>query len=250
MPGSPRTTTSPPSPASARSAVVAACPNSSSRPTIRVGADLDVASRRSPTTSNAETGSSLPFSSSRCSTPHANRSPAARRVTSPTRMRPGDACDWRRAAVFSASPVAPYSTRPPPPIGPSTTSPVSMPTRISIGEVSPSVCPTMRSAARIARSASSSCVAGAPKSARIPSPARSLTVPPNASTASTIDPTAPPSTSRASSGSIRSVSCVDPTTSANSAVTTLRSSRISPAIVRFWSSSVAMGTARVGPAQR
>ena len=229
MPGSPRTTRSPPSPASARSAVVAARSNSSSRPTIGVGADADGASRRSPITSNAGTGSALPFSSSRCSSPHANRSPAARRVTSPTRTRPGDACDCRRAAVFSASPVAPYSTRPPPPIGPSTTSPVSMPTRTDTE--SSSVRSTMRSAARIARSASSSCVTGAPNSARIPSPARSLTVPPNASTASTIRRTAPPRTSRASSGSIRSVSWVEPTTSANSAVTTLRSSRISPAIV-------------------
>ena len=35
--------------------------------------------------------------------------------------------------MFSASPVAPYSTRPPPPIGPSTTSPVSIPTRIRDG---------------------------------------------------------------------------------------------------------------------
>ena len=230
MPGSPTTTRSPPSPASARSAVVAARSNSSSRPTIGVGADADGASRRSPITSNVKTGSALPFSSSRCSCPHANRSPAARRVTSPTRTHPGDAFDCRRAAVFSASPVAPYSTRPPPPIGPSTTSPVSMPTRTRTTESSP-VRSTMRSAARIARSASSSCVTGAPNNARIPSPARSLTVPPNASTASTIRRTAPPRTSRASSGSIRSVSWVEPTTSANSAVTTLRSSRISPAIV-------------------
>src|SRR4249919_3103213 len=250
MPGSPRTTRIPPSPASARSAVVAAPSNSSSRPTIGVGGDVDGASRRSPTTSNAGTGSALPFSSSRCSSPHANRAPSARRVTPRTRTHPGDACDCRRAAVFSASPVAPYSTRPPPPIGPSTTSPVSMPTRMASGRpASSSARSTIRSAARIARSASSSCVTGAPKSARIPSPARSLTVPPNASTASTIRRTAPPRTSRASSGSIRSVSCVEPTTSANRAVTTLRSSRISPLIARFCASSLALGTRRGRPDQ-
>ena len=137
-----------------------------------------VRSRRSPTTSNAETGSSLPFS--RAAAPHPTRTGRRprRRVTSPTRTPPGGACDCRRAAVFSASPVAPYSIRPPPPIGPRTTSPVSMPTRTDSvgGPPPPSVSRTMRSAARIARSASSSCVIGAPKSARMPSPARSLTV--------------------------------------------------------------------------
>ena len=72
---------------------------------------------------------------------------------------PGSACDCRRAAVLIASPVAPYSTRPPPPTGPSTTSPVSIPTRTAIGR---SASPTMRSPARIARSASSSSMFGAP----------------------------------------------------------------------------------------
>ncbi len=84
----------------------------------------------------------------------------------------------------------------------------------------------MRTAARTARSASSSCEMGAPNSASTPSPARSFTVPPNASTAWTTRATASPTMSLTSSGSSRSPSPVEPTRSANTAVTTLRSSRM------------------------
>ena len=85
---------------------------------------------------------------------------------------------------------------------------------------------TIRSAARTARSASSSDATGAPKNASTPSPARSLTWPPSASTSRTMRATASPTTSLTSSGSSRSASAVEPTRSAKSAVTTLRSSRI------------------------
>jgi len=82
------------------------------------------------------------------------------------------------------------------------------------------------SPARTARSGSSSCVTGAPKSASTPSPARSLIVPPKSSTAWTMRAIASPTTSFASSGSSCSPSAVEPARSAKSAETTLRSSRI------------------------
>jgi hypothetical protein len=78
----------------------------------------------------------------------------------------------------------------------------------------------------MARSGSSSWATGAPNSARMPSPARSLMVPPNSSTARTMRAMASPTMSFASSGSSVSPSAVDPTRSANSAVTAFRSSRI------------------------
>src|SRR6266700_7271181 len=85
--------------------------------------------------------------------------------------------------------------------------------------------PAIFRAARTARSASSSCAVGAPNRASTPSPARSLMVPPNASTAPTTRATASPTMSLTSSGSRRSPSAVEPTRSANNAVTTFRSSR-------------------------
>src|SRR5205807_548511 len=84
----------------------------------------------------------------------------------------------------------------------------------------------MPSEARTARSTSSSWVTGAPNSASTPSPAMSFTVPPKASTVFTIRATASATTRRTSSGSSRSPSWVEPTRSAKTAVTTLRSSRI------------------------
>ena len=58
------------------------------------------------------------------------------------------------------------------------------------------------------------------------SPASSDTAPPKASTATTIRRTASPTTLVKSSGSSRSASAVEPTTSANRAVTTFRASRV------------------------
>ena len=156
-------------------------------------------------------------------------------MPSPTSTVPGSAADWSLAARLTASPVAPYSMREPAPIAPTTTGPDSTPTRTpnpSIPQLprtssanSP-ISSTIRNPARRARSGSSSWATGAPKSASTPSPARSLTVPPNASTAPTIRPTASPTTSFSSSGSRRSPSAVDPTRSAKRAVTNRRSSRI------------------------
>ena len=88
----------------------------------------------------------------------------------PIRISPGSADCWRRAATFSASPVAkvesPSST---------TTSPASIPIRTGSSSLPFS---TIATAARTARSASSSCAVGTPKTARTASPANFSTVPP------------------------------------------------------------------------
>ena len=93
--------------------------------------------------------------------------------------------------MFTVSPNAAYSTRDPAPTSPTTTAPVAAPTRTPkpsapqprrTSRAYSSISPMMRSAQRTARSASSSRVVGAPKKARTPSPARSLTWPPSDST--------------------------------------------------------------------
>lgn len=100
----------------------------------------------------------------------------------------------------------------------------SIPNARSTSSAYSAMSATAWSAARTARSGSSSCACGAPKSASTPSPARSFTVPPYASTAPMIRVTASFTTSLRSSGSSRSASAVEPTRSANIAVTTRRSS--------------------------
>ena len=189
-----------------------------------------------PSTVNAVTGSNFPFSSNARSALHANRSTTTCCVACPTSTEPGWACDCRRAATFTASPSAANSTRSPAPIAPVMTGPVLMPIRTlrastphpsATSRPNVAMSSTMRRPARTARSASSSCAVGAPKSARTPSPARSFTVPPNASTAMTMRATASPTTSLSSSGSSRSPRAVEPTRSANRAVTSRRSSRMS-----------------------
>ena len=167
-----------------------------------------------------------------------NSSCTCARAVGPTSTDPTRASDWSLAAVFTTSPVAPYSMWLPPPTGPVTARPASIPTRTPNGSMAYSRrtrrawSATRRwisSPARTARSVSSSCATGAPNRASTPSPATSFTVPPNRSTVSAIARTAPPTTSRTSSGSNRSASAVDPATSADSAVIVRRSSRISAA---------------------
>ena len=215
--------------------------SSRSRPTIGVSTPSSPRTVGAPSaaasTGRATTGAALPLSVSVTGSPHEKSGSASRCVSSPTRTVPGAAWDCSRAAVFTASPSALYSTRPPAPIAPTTTSPVSTPTRTpnpptpqprSTSAANCAMSSTIRRPARIARSASSSCATGAPNSASSPSPARSFTVPPKASTAPIIRAIASATISFRSSGSRRSPSGVEPTMSANSAVTTRRSSRMSP----------------------
>ena len=79
---------------------------------------------------------------------------------------------------------------------------------------------------RAARSGSSSCAAGTPKYAQIPSPWYACTMPPYSSTARLIIVTHSPTSTFASSGSSRSPSAVEPTMSAKRTVTGRRSSSI------------------------
>ena len=106
---------------------------------------------------------------------------------------------------------------------PVTTSPVLTPILPSIP--SPGSAARISSAARTARSASSSRTIGTPKRAITASPMNFSTVPPCRSTIVFISPKYLASTLRSASGSTDSPSAVEPTTSQNSTVTTLRCTR-------------------------
>ena len=82
----------------------------------------------------------------------------------------------------------------------------------------------MRSAARSALAGSSSCTRGTPNAAMIASPMNFSTVPPSASISARMAAKKAPMTSFSASASSRSPSAVEPVMSANSTVTTLRSS--------------------------
>ena len=82
----------------------------------------------------------------------------------------------------------------------------------------------MPPAARTARTGSSSCERGIPKTAMTASPMNFSTVPPWEWITSSISSKKRPITRRRASGSNRSPSAVEPVTSANRIVTTLRTS--------------------------
>ena len=84
-------------------------------------------------------------------------------------------------------------------------------------------------AARHARSASSSCATGTPNTAITASPMNFSTVPPCDSTIPRIRSKYRASSARNASGSVDSPSAVDPVTSQNSTVTVFRCSWLSPA---------------------
>ena len=101
--------------------------------------------------------------------------PAARWVASPTSTVPGGATDWSRAAVLTRSPATmPWF------VAPSVTaaSPVRTPARAWIAGPRLRTASTSSSAARTARSASSSWATGAPQTAITASPMNFSTVPP------------------------------------------------------------------------
>ena len=101
-------------------------------------------------------------------------------VRSPTVTLPGRAALCSREATFTVSPTTVYAS----PTAPASTSPVLTPTRrsklIPPGRpaLTSSIAACMPSPARTARSASSSCATGAPKSAITLSPMYLSTVPP------------------------------------------------------------------------
>ena len=104
----------------------------------------------------------------------------ARRVGSPTSTWPGSATDWIRAAVFTMSPATmPWPSAPTVTVA----SPVSTPARARrsatpISSPSAVTAATRSSAARTARSASSSVAMGVPHTAMTASPMNFSTVPP------------------------------------------------------------------------
>ena len=229
-PASPATTRTPPRPCAKRSASSAPAAEAElrERPTSRASTpgrprcDRPVAA--TPATGQAATGPLLPFSSSSRPSPHSEtRLPGASRR--PRGRRPGSAADWRRAATFTVSPKAAYRPK-------RTCAHLphhdrarrrSNPDAEPLGTPTPNLPGVPPSRRRDAERATNGPlgvvlpVVGAPKNARTPSPARSFTRPPSASTSPMIRVTASPTTSLTSSSS-RSASGVEPTTSAKTAV--------------------------------
>ncbi len=179
---------------------------------------------------NAGTGRALPlaFTGSTDSAVIASRT--RRHVGSPMRTSPGFAACSSRAAVLTVSPVTSVW---PEAGSPATTSPVVMPVRVSICTPCAVASSALRvasdsricTAARTARSASSSCSTGMPKTAMTASPMNFSTVPPCRSITSFMAAKYRLMRPRTASGSRRSPMAVDPVTSLNRIVTTLRASR-------------------------
>src|SRR5215210_644166 len=147
----------------------------------------------------------------------------AQYACSPATSAPAGAADCSRAAVLTTSPV----TIPSPSSGRASSATTASPALTAARASSP----RSRIAARIARpdrtarSASSSCATGAPKTAITASPTNFSIVPPNRSTSAFARPWYAVSRARTSSGSAASDAAVKPTRSTNSTETTFRSSR-------------------------
>ncbi len=153
------------------------------------------------------------------------RSRVARHVASPARTPFTGAADCSRAVVFTTSPEAmpsPASGRAPREIS---ASPVLTAMRSWRSASSSRTQSRIASAARTARSGSSSWAVGAPKSATTASPMNFSTVPPKRSSSFRRRWWYGASSARTSSGSICSARDVKPTRSAKTTVMTLRSSR-------------------------
>jgi hypothetical protein len=180
---------------------------------------------RACTASQTLTGSDFPFADTGSCSAYSIRSRVARQVASPTRTPLTGAADCNRAVVFTTSPDAipsPASGRAPKEIN---ASPVFTAMRSCRSASSSRTQSRMTSAARTARSGSSSCATGAPNSGTTASPMNFSTVPPKRSSSERRRWWYGASSARTSSGSICSAREVKPTRSANRTVTTLRSSR-------------------------
>ena len=168
------------------------------------------------TSRQAISGSPKPFSSTGPTSSVSTAPIVRRRANGPTRISPGWAICCRRAATLTASPVAKVESD-----SSATTSPASTPILAS----SPRPCTESRipAAARMARSASSSCACGMPNAAMTASPANFSTIPPcvvmQCETCSKNELTR----RRTISGSLAATNSVEPTRSTNSTVASLRS---------------------------
>ena len=206
----------------ARSSVAA----SASRPTsgVSIRSRSEVLRRISL---HAGTGASRPFSDNAPTGSSENRGISRRAVLSPTRIVPGSAAAWIRAAMLVMSPSTTdrgWAA----PTAPTAASPLLMPTRTLNSSIphawrmSSAYAATVASTASpdsAARSGSSSCADGTPKQAQMPSPMYDSTTPPYSSTARLMRVMHSPTRAFTSSGRSRSPSPVEPTMSANSAVT-------------------------------
>ena len=152
----------------------------------------------------------------------------ATNVPAPTATPSTGACDWIRAAVLTTSPV----TIPSPASGRASSatsaSPVFTPTRTDSDMPGSAVFSSpmtsrIANAARTARSASSSCATGAPKTAITASPMNFSTVPPYASIRSRTRRWYGSTRAWTSSGSADSDAAVKPTRSQKRTDTTFRS---------------------------
>ena len=146
--------------------------NGASRPDDRPSPPRLATTRRAR---QSRIGSVLPFSSCSPASSKAIAASAAARVDSPTRTVPGSAADCTRDAVFTRSPATMPSL-----VAPMVTaaSPVSTPARARRSGWSSGIAATSSSAARTARSASSSVATGVPQTAITASPMNFSTVPP------------------------------------------------------------------------
>src|SRR5215211_9038023 len=146
-----------------------------------------------------------------------SKHPSVRRcVAGPIRIVFGCAACWSRAATLTASPVANVDST-----ASTTTSPDSIPTLAS--RPSSLTESMIESAARTARSASSSCAVGTPNAAMTASPANFSTIPPCETTHCWTRSKYCCTRRRATSGSVPETSAVDPTRSTNRTVASLRS---------------------------
>ncbi len=174
-----------------------------------------------------ESGPAFPFASTGSSGSNVIAASADRIVVSSTSTEPTGAADCRRAAVFTTSPVtmpSPRSGRAP---SATTASPVVTAARTASSRPSSrnsSMVSRIRRPERTARSASSSCATGAPKTAMTASPMNFSTVPPNRSMSALTRSWYGRSVARTSSGSARSDRFVKPTRSTKRTETTFRSS--------------------------
>ena len=183
-------------------------------------------SARSPRTCHTISGSLLPFTVAVGRASTSNRPRTARSVSSPITTASRGASDCIREVVFTTSPATASPTWGPEP-NETTASPVFTATRTAMSGSSrrrSSIVSRIRSAARTARTGSSSCATGAPNTPITASPMNLSSVPPNRSRSSFTRRWNGTRVRRTSSGSARSERSVNPTRSANTIVTVRRSS--------------------------
>ncbi len=156
-----------------------------------------------PVSEKSRTTDDCPRSTTEPRSSTVRRSRPPRTVASSSRISPGRASAWIRAAVVIASPVTARSPVPSPRAA-ATTSPVARPIRTSSGSPPSSGSSSIArisSAARAARTGSSSWAWGQPKTAKTASPMNFSRVPSSRSMVSPIRPSAVPTRTRTSSGS-------------------------------------------------